>query len=78
MGVSSSSSQSALVLRVLFFGKRRVSSRGITTDRKVFAPRGGVDTADTSWVLGGFCGLALLDLRNKMLVRRLQVPEASM
>lgn len=78
IGDSSSSSPSALVLRVLFLGRRSVSSRGITTDRKVLAPRGGDNTADPSWLLGGFCGLALLDLRKSMLVRRLQVPDASM
>ena len=77
IGDSSSSSPSALLLRVLFFGKRSVSSRGITTDRKVLAPRDGGDTADASWVLGGFCGLALLDLRKRTLVRRLQGTETS-
>lgn len=77
IGDSSSSSPSALLLRVLFFGKRSVSRRGITTDRKVLAPRGGGDTADASGVLGGFCGLALLDLRKRTLFRRLQAPEAS-
>lgn len=74
---SSSSSTSALLLRVLFLGRRSVSSRGITTDRKVLVPRGGGDTADASWVLGGFWGLALLDLRKRLFVRRLQAPEAS-
>lgn len=78
IGVSPSSSLSALLQRVLFFGSRSVSSRGITTDRKVLAPRDGDATVDTSWPKGGFCGLALLDLRKRTLVRRLQVLDASM
>lgn len=48
----------------------------MTTDRKVLAPSGG-DGAESSGLRGGFCGLALLDLRKRLLVRRLQVVVAA-
>lgn len=73
---SSSSSQSPLELWVLFLGKRRVSRRGMTTERKVLAPSGG-EPGKCSAVLGGFCRLALLDLHKSTLVRLLPVPEGS-
>ena len=69
MGDSSSSCPtSVLALRALFLGSRRVSRRGITTDRKVLVPRGR-EPGETQPTLGAFCGLTLLDLRNRRSLR---------
>lgn len=72
----SSSSESPLALRVLFLGSKRVSRRGITTERNVLAPSGG-EPDGVSGVFEGFCGLTFLDLRNSTLVRLLPVEEGS-